>query len=30
LFCVPCHPCMSEEDNEYICASLIECVERLK
>jgi len=30
LFCVPCHPCMSEEDNEYICASLIECIERLK
>ena len=30
LFCVPCHPAMSDEDNEYICASLIECVERLK
>ncbi len=30
LFCVPCHPAMSDEDNEYICASLIECAERLK
>ncbi len=30
LFCVPIHPVMSDEDNEYIAASLIECVERLR
>ncbi len=30
LFCVPIHPAMSDEDNEYIAASLIECVERLR
>ena len=30
LFCVPIHPAMSEEDNEYISAALIECVERLR
>ncbi|HOE11962.1 MAG TPA: DegT/DnrJ/EryC1/StrS family aminotransferase [bacterium] len=30
LFCVSLHPIMTEEDNEYIAASLIECVERLK
>ncbi|HOZ45354.1 MAG TPA: DegT/DnrJ/EryC1/StrS family aminotransferase [Candidatus Hydrogenedentes bacterium] len=28
LFCVPIHPMMSEHDNEYIAAALIECVER--
>ena len=30
LFCVPIHPAMSDEDNEYISASVIECVERLR
>lgn len=30
LFCVPIHPAMSDADNEYISASLIECVERLR
>jgi perosamine synthetase len=30
LFCVPIHPAMSDEDNEYIAAGLIECVERLR
>jgi perosamine synthetase len=30
LFCVSLHPIMTEEDNEYIAASLIECVERLR
>ncbi len=26
ILCIPIHPAMSEEDNEYICAALIECV----
>ncbi len=30
LFCVSLHPGMTEEDNEYISASLIECIERLR
>lgn len=30
LFCVPIHPAMSEDDNERICASLIDCIERLR
>ena len=30
LFCVPIHPAMSDEDNEYLSASVIECVERLR
>ena len=30
LFCVPCHPAMSDDDNEYISAAVIECVERLR
>ena len=30
LFCVPIHPAMSDEDNEYICASVISCVEALR
>ena len=30
LFCVPIHPSMSDDDNAYIAASLIECVERLR
>ena len=30
LFCVPIHPAMSDEDNEYIAASVIQCVENLK
>ncbi|NLO07502.1 MAG: DegT/DnrJ/EryC1/StrS family aminotransferase [candidate division WS1 bacterium] len=29
LFCVPIHPLMSTSDNEYICASLWETVERV-
>jgi len=29
IVCVPIHPSMSEEDNEYIAAALIECVEGL-
>ena len=30
LFCVPIHPVMSPEDNEFICAAVIECFERLR
>lgn len=30
LFCVPIHPAMSDDDNEYIAASLIECIARLR
>ena len=30
LFCVPIHPAMPDADNEYICAALLECVERLR
>ncbi len=30
LFCVPTHPGMSNEDNEYIAAALIECLYGLK
>jgi dTDP-4-amino-4,6-dideoxygalactose transaminase len=30
LFCVAIHPAMTEEQNEYIAASLIECVEGLR
>ncbi len=30
LFCVPIHPCMSEEDNVYMCAALWEAVETLR
>jgi perosamine synthetase len=30
LFCVPIHPLISTEDNEYICAALWETVERIK
>jgi len=30
LFCVPIHPSMSDDDNAYIAASVIECVERLR
>lgn len=29
LFCVSLHPAMTEADNEYIAASLIDCVRRL-
>ncbi|MCC6490480.1 MAG: DegT/DnrJ/EryC1/StrS family aminotransferase [Candidatus Hydrogenedentes bacterium] len=29
LFCIPIHPAMSDDDNEYICAALIDCMERL-
>lgn len=28
LFCVPTHPMMSDEDNEYICAALWDAVEK--
>jgi dTDP-4-amino-4,6-dideoxygalactose transaminase len=30
LFCVPTHPAMSDEDNAYIAAAIIECVEALR
>jgi len=30
LFCIPTHPAMSEEDNEYISAAIIESIERLR
>ncbi len=30
LTCVSLHPLMTEEDNEYICAALWECVERIR
>ena len=30
LLCVSLHPSMTEQDNEYIAASFIECVERLR
>ncbi|MFH1739685.1 MAG: aminotransferase class I/II-fold pyridoxal phosphate-dependent enzyme [bacterium] len=30
IFCVSIHPIMTDEDNEYIAASLIECAERLR
>lgn len=30
LFCVSIHPLMTTEDNEYVCAALIEAVERVK
>jgi dTDP-4-amino-4,6-dideoxygalactose transaminase len=30
VFCVPIHPCMSDDDNERISAGLIECIERLR
>ncbi|HOJ34740.1 MAG TPA: DegT/DnrJ/EryC1/StrS family aminotransferase [Candidatus Hydrogenedentes bacterium] len=30
LFCVPIHPIMSDDDNERICASLLDCIERLR
>ena len=30
LFCVPIHPAMSDEDNEFISAALIDCIERLR
>jgi len=30
LFCVPIHPAMSDDDNEYIAASVIACVEDLR
>ena len=29
ILCVPIHPAMSEEDNAYICAALLECLEDL-
>jgi len=30
LFCLPIHPAMSDEDNEYMSAALIECIERMR
>lgn len=30
LFCLSIHPLMTSEENEYICAALIETIERLK
>lgn len=30
MFCIPIHPAMPDEDNAFICAALIETVERLK
>jgi len=30
LFCVSLHPLMTPEDNEYVCAALIETVEKLR
>lgn len=30
LFCVPIHPCMTDDDNERISAGLIDCIERLR
>jgi len=30
LVCLPIHPAMSDEDNEYVAAAAIECMERLR
>jgi perosamine synthetase len=30
LFCIPIHPCMSDEDNQYICAATWEAMERVR
>jgi len=30
LFCPPIHPTMTREQNEYLCAALIETVERIR
>ena len=30
LFCLPIHPAMSEDDNAYICAALIECIQKIR
>lgn len=30
LFCLPIHPCMSDHDNEYLCAALWEAVGKVK
>jgi len=30
LFCPPMHPCMSQEDNEFIAAAIWEAVERIR
>jgi dTDP-4-amino-4,6-dideoxygalactose transaminase len=30
LFCPPIHPAMTDEDNEFICAAIIDGVERLR
>jgi perosamine synthetase len=30
LFCIPTHPAMSDEDNAYISAALVDCIEVLR
>ena len=30
LFCPPTHPLMTHEQNEYICAAIVEAVERVR
>ena len=30
LLCVPIHPAMREDDNEYIASALVECIDRLR
>ncbi len=30
IFCPPIHPAMTDEDNEFICAALIDCLEKLR
>jgi dTDP-4-amino-4,6-dideoxygalactose transaminase len=30
IACIPIHPGMSDEDNEYLSASVIDCIERLR
>ncbi len=30
LFCLPIHPCMSGDDNEYLCAALWDAMERVR
>jgi dTDP-4-amino-4,6-dideoxygalactose transaminase len=29
IFCVPLHPAMPDEDNQYICAAIITAMSRL-
>jgi len=30
IFCPPIHPCMTKEQNQYICAAIIEAVEKIR